>query len=247
VTVIQQDRKRRTRWDEINRVACDLLVQPDYIRNMKTIEAEKFLLEEPRAKEHKRRVKDIGIYQHYARGFILGIRLHLCFYLLNDLLNGTEMREALADRVPTKVVCSFVPPDEVAYGHQCKGNAQKQRPKPNDRSKQRSKPDGRSYEDDICYEKVPVASPYLLPNEVVPHFKAPFFLNGFSAYRESTIAIALILSRSECVKRSCFSKGNVPLSLPATERDDQAHLQPCRAELDLLGSERTEAEQNPHR
>jgi hypothetical protein len=107
--------------------------------------------------------------------------------------------------------------------------------------------DDRTDQDDIGYEQVSIASPYLLPDEVAPHFKAPFFLNGFSPYKESTIAIALILSRSERVKRSCFSKGNVPLSLPATEHDDQARLQPCRAELDLLGSERTEAEQNPHR
>jgi len=99
----------------------------------------------------------------------------------------------------------------------------------------------------VRYEQVPITSSNLLPDEVVPHFKAPFFLNGSSSCGESTIAIALILSRSERVKRSCFSKGNVPLSLLATEHDDQARLQPCRAELDLLGSERTEAEQNPHR
>jgi hypothetical protein len=85
---------------------------------MKTSKAERFLLEKPRAKEHERRVKDIGIYQHYARGFVLGIRLYRCFYLLNDFLNGTDMREALADRVTTKVLCSFVQPDEVPYGHQ---------------------------------------------------------------------------------------------------------------------------------
>ena len=107
--------------------------------------------------------------------------------------------------------------------------------------------DDRTEQDDIGYEKVPIASPYLPPDEVVPHFKAPFFLDGVSPDRGSTIVIALILSRSERVKRSCFSKVNVPLSLPATEHDDQARLQPCRAELDLLGSERTAAPLNPHR
>jgi hypothetical protein len=61
------------------------------------------------------------------------------------------------------------------------------------------------------------------------------------------IVIALIL-RWERVKQSCFVwKLSVPLSLPAAAHDDRGRLQPCRAELDLLGSERTEAERNPHR
>ena len=83
---------------------------------MKTSKAESFLLEKPRAKEHKRRVKDIGIYQHSARGFVLGIRLHRRFYLLNDLLNGTDMREALADWVTTQVCGSLFPLQEIPQG-----------------------------------------------------------------------------------------------------------------------------------
>ncbi len=38
--------------------------------------------------------------------------------------------------------------------------------------------DDRTEQDDIGYEKVPIASPYLPPDEVVPHFKAPFLLNA---------------------------------------------------------------------
>jgi hypothetical protein len=85
-------------------------------------------------------------------------------------------------------------------------------------------------------------------------FKAPIFrstnLRSVHLFieRESTIVIALFLRRSERVKRSCFVwKLSVPLSLPAAVRDDQGRLQPDQAELDLLGSERTEAERNPHR
>ena len=83
---------------------------------MKTSKAERFLLEKPRAKEHERRVKDIGIYQHSTRGFVLGIRLYRCFYLLNDFLNGTDMREALADRVTTKVCDSLLSLQEIPQG-----------------------------------------------------------------------------------------------------------------------------------
>lgn len=80
---------------------------------MKTSKAENFLLEKPWAKEHKRRVKDIGIYQHYAPGLVLGIRLNRCFYLLNDLLNGTDTRQALTERMTTKVCGSLLRHHEI--------------------------------------------------------------------------------------------------------------------------------------
>jgi hypothetical protein len=38
--------------------------------------------------------------------------------------------------------------------------------------------DGRAEQQEIGYEQVPIASPYLLSDEVIPHFKAPFLLNA---------------------------------------------------------------------
>jgi len=90
-------------------------------------------------------------------------------------------------------------------------------------------------QDDIGYEKVPIASSYLLPYEVVPHFDVPVLthLQSLGARedaapdRESTVAIGPVVSPSEHSILSSFArKGSLRLSIPAKAHGGRAHSWP---------------------
>jgi len=98
------------------------------------------------------------------------------------------MREALADRMMIKVISSLPPCREVPCGLEAKVECSQLLPMiktkgiGDDRALVKLGgvgDDDRTDQDDVGYEQVPIASSYLFPYEVVPHFNHHSFSTAF--------------------------------------------------------------------